>query len=287
MWKYYAFKIAGFTIAHFPRKIGYLIARLVADIVYILSPSLRATIADNMRHVLGLEADDAILKQAVRYVLRNAARNYLDLIRLPHIQLDDIERSISVHSWYNLEDALNKRNGVILVTAHLGSFDMAAQIFAVRSIKTTIVVESLEPPSLLRHVVALRESNGLHFVPAQSGALQIMIQALRRGETVLIVSDRDIAKNGRKSIFFGEETTLPDLAVRLAMRTGAAVVPVFNLRRDAGQYDVYFEPAINVIPGGNGAIIKNMEQITIVMEKYIKSCPEQWTVLSPIWAKEA
>jgi len=234
-----------------------------------------------------LEADDTKLKQAVRAVLRNTARNYFDLIKIPHIKPDDIEHSITVHNWHNLDDALKRRKGVIMVTAHLGSFDMVAQIFALRSIKTTIVVESLEPPSLLRHVVALRESNGLHLVPAQAGALQIMIQALRRGEMVLIVSDRDIANNGQKLTFFGEETTLPDLAVRLAMRTGADVVPAFNLRRGDGKYDAYFEPAINVIQGGNGAIIKNMEQITIVMEKYIKSCPEQWTVLSPIWAREA
>ena len=194
MWKYYAFKIAGFTIAYFPKSIGYIVARLVADIVYILSPSLRATIADNMRHVLGFEADDAILKQAVRAVLRNAARNYFDLIKIPHIKLDDIERSITVHGWHNLDDALKRRKGVIMVTAHLGSFDMVAQLFAVRSVKTTVIVESLEPLYLLRHVVALRESNGLTFVPAQAGALQIMIQALRRGETVLVVSDRDIAE---------------------------------------------------------------------------------------------
>lgn len=286
MWRYYAFRIAGFTLAYLPKKIGYLIASLVADIVYILSPGLSAAIADNMRHVLGLEADNAVLKQAVRGVLRNTARNYFDLIKIPHMKLNDIERCMIVHGWHNLEDALKKRKGVILVTAHLGSFDIAAQIFAVHSIKTTVLVESLEPPSLLSHVTALRESNGVAFVPARLGVLEEVIQTLRRGETVLFACDRDIAKNGLKSKFFGEETTLPTVAVQVAMRTGAAVVPIFNLRRDDGHYDIYLEPAIDIIPAGNGAVARNIQQITSVMEEYIRSCPEQWVVLSPIWATE-
>lgn len=284
MWRYFAFKIAGFTLAYFPKRVGYLIARVVADVVYLLSPALRAAIGDNMKHVLGPEADDATLKQAVRSVLRNVARNYFDLIKIPHMRLSDIESCITPNGWGNLEDALNKGKGVILVTAHLGSFDMAAQILAVRSIKATVLVESLEPPCLLRHVTALRESKGLTFMPAQPGVLEVVMGSLRRGEVVLLVCDRDIGKDGLKSNFFGEETTLPSAAVRIAMRTGAAVVPAFNLRRDGGRYDAYFEPAIEIIPSGNGAVARNVEQVTHVMEKYIKSCPEQWALLSPVWA---
>ncbi|MCL0060470.1 hypothetical protein M1N87_00830 [Dehalococcoidia bacterium] len=286
MWKYYAFRIAGFTVSYLPKKVGYLIACLIADTVYMLSPALRAAITDNMRHVLGSETDDATLRQHVRGVLRNVAKNYFDLIKIPHMKLHDIESCITVHGWHNLEDAMEKGKGVILVTAHLGSFDIAAQILAIRSIKTTVLVEPLQPPPLLNYITALRETNGVAFLPAHSGVLEVLRQSLRRGEAVLLVSDRNIAKNGLKLDFFSEETLMPWAAVHTAMRTEAAVVPAFNLRRGDGRYDVYFEPAIDVIPAGNAAREKNMEQIVKVMEKYIRSCPEQWVVLSPIWASE-
>jgi len=284
MWEYYAFKIAGFTLAYFHKKIGYLIARLVADTVYVLSPVLRAAIVDNIRHVLGSEADDATVEQVARDVLRNTAKNYFDLIKVPHIKLNEIESCIKVCGWHNLEGALKKGKGVIVITAHLGSFDIHMQIFAVRSIKTIVLVESLEPPALLRHIIALREINGVACLPAQSGVVQALMQSLRRGEVVVVACDRDTAKNGLKSSFFGEEVTLPTTAVRLAMRTGAAVVPVLNLRQGAERYDTSFEPAINVIPAGNGAVAENIEQVARVMEKHIRSCPEQWVVLNRIWA---
>ncbi len=286
MWSYLAFKLAGFTIAHLPTKAGYVIARLTADTVYIFWPSLRAAVAANMRAVLGSEVDNARLKRAVRAVFRNAAKNYFDLIHLPHMKLNDIESRITTHGWHNFEDALNSGRGVILVTAHLGSFDMAGQIFAARCAKVTILVEALKPAVLLNHVIALRRSKGLSCIPGQSGVLGVVTQALHRGEAVGLVCDRDIGKDGRKAKFFGKETTFPAGAVRIAMRTGAAVVPAFNLRREDGRYDVYFEPALDIIPSGDDAVARNMEQIIAVLEKYIRTSPEQWVVLSPIWPSE-
>ena len=87
------------------------------------------------------------------------------------------------------------------------------------------------------------------------------------------------------SLFFGQETRLPDIAVRIALRTGAAVIPVFNLRRDNGQYDVYVEPPIEVAPNGDGTVAEHMNEVILVMEKYIRSCPEQWVVLEPVWTE--
>ncbi|MDY6892185.1 MAG: lysophospholipid acyltransferase family protein [Chloroflexota bacterium] len=283
MWKYYAFRIAGFTLAYLPVQVGYAIAGIAADIVYLSSPSLRASVEDNMRHVLGTEADAATLKRAARGVMRNAAKNYFDQIKIPRMNLRDIENNITLKGWHNLEDALARGKGVVLVTAHLGSFDMGAQIFPARSVKTTILVEPLEPPVLLNHVIALRESQGLNVVPVQLGTLRSIIRSLHDGEAVVVACDRDFGNDSLRSDFFGEEASLPVGAVRIAARTGAAIIPVFNLRRGANQYTMCFEPAVPIDYSGNGTVAENVRLVTEVLEKYIKKCPEQWVVLSPIW----
>src|SRR5271169_5156568 len=106
MWKYYAFKIAGFSLSHLPRQAGYLGAILVADFSYIFFPRVGAGVADYMRHVLGTDADDAEIKRAVREVLRNVAKNYFDLIKLPRMRLDEIESLITANDWQYLENAM-------------------------------------------------------------------------------------------------------------------------------------------------------------------------------------
>ena len=266
-----------------PRCIGYLIATLVGDIIYLVSARIRGHIAGNVKHVLGPQADEASIRSIVRGVLRNASKNYLDLIRIPRMKPDEIKRQVTPHGVHNIVDALAKGKGVMLVTAHFGAFDVAVQLLAVHSVRTTILVEALEPARLLEHVVSLRRNKGLNIVPARSGALQAMLQALRNGEIVLVVCDRDVTGEAPKALFFGEETRLPDIGVRIALRTGAAIIPVFNLRREGGRYDVYVESPIEVATNGGRAVAEHMNQVIRVMENYIRSCPEQWAVLEPVW----
>ena len=77
MLTYYAFKIAQYTVAYLPNRIGYFFARLVADWICLSSPTTRANVSDNMKHVLGSDADDATIKKATRGVIRSVVRNYI------------------------------------------------------------------------------------------------------------------------------------------------------------------------------------------------------------------
>ncbi|MDM7999370.1 MAG: hypothetical protein QUS33_05050 [Dehalococcoidia bacterium] len=287
MAKYYAFLLAELTLSRLPKSIGYVIATIAADIVYALCPRLRQRVAGNIRHVLGPESASAEIRRAVRGVLRTTAKNYFDLIKIPRMKPEEIRRLVTPHGVHHVVDALASGKGVMLVTAHFGSFDLAVQLLAVHSVPTTILVEALEPEQLLNHVVWLRRNKGLNIIPAKAGALQIMTRALRNREIVLIACDRDVTGEAPKAIFFGAETRLPDIAVRIALRTGAAIIPVFSIRRDDGRYDVYVEPPIQATSSGSGAVAECMREVIGVMEKYIRSCPEQWAVLQPVWPENA
>ena len=148
-----------------------------------------------------------------------------------------------------------------------------------------MLVEQQEPSALLNHVISLRKSKGLTIVPNQVGVLRLLIKKLKKGEVVGLICDRDIVGDGLEFSFLGEETTLPTGAVRIGMRTKAAIVPVFNLRREDNRYDVYFEPALDIVETGSDAVARNMEQLIRVLERFISNCPEQWVVLSPIWER--
>jgi len=283
MWTYYGFKIAGFTIAFIPRKIGYFFSRLIGELIYLLSPGTRAAVFDNMRHVFGAKANKSSVRKAARGVLRNTIMNYYDLIKLPRKDHGDIEERVTKYGWHHLEDAYNSGKGLIIVTAHIGSFDTAAQSLAARSINTTILVEPLEPTKLLDHICSLRNSQGLSFIPANMGALRHLVRTLRNGEAILLTCDRDFAKDGIKMDFFGEEASMPAGAVRIAMKTGSIVVPAFNLRRAHGRYEVYVEPPIDIIYEGDGAVEENVARVTRALERCISRGPDQWVVLSRIW----
>ncbi|MFC2058103.1 lysophospholipid acyltransferase family protein [Chloroflexota bacterium] len=273
----------GLTLAWLPRRIGYLAAWLAGTLVYILSPGIRAAVADNIKHVLEPGTSEDTLKKTVRIVLINAAKNYFDLIHTPHMTLDDVEHNVTKHGWHHIEDMLKEGKGVMLFTAHLGSFDMTMHVLPAISAGITILVEPLEPPLLLRHVTRLREGKGVSILPVYPGVSKAAVKALRQRKVVLVACDRDVQNDGVAVKFFGEETTLPVRVIQLAMRAGAAIIPIFNIRRPDGRYDVFIEQPIEISPVKKKASVGDMERVVSIMEKNIRRYPEQWVVLSRVW----
>lgn len=204
-------------------------------------------------------------------------------MRIPKLNHNYLRSNIEVHNRINLDKALLKGKGAILFTAHLGSFDLAAQVLPLYFKEIIIPVEPLKPDILFKYICSLRDHNGISVVPATNGAMRTLFGSLRNGNILLFASDRSFNGTGVKAEFFGRETLMPKEAIRMAMITGAALVPVFNSRRNDGKIDIYVEPEIKISSKSDAAIDQNLKRTIVVMEKYIKRHVEQWVVLSPVW----
>jgi len=281
--QYYTFKILELMLGYLPKRLTYLFASILGAVAFRALPSLRRTVTGNISRVLRPADYNDKLDKTVRGVLTCTFRNYIDLLTLPHQSRDQIISSINVTGLHYLDAAMSKGKGAILYTAHLGCFDAALQALTAYPTQITVVVEPINPPLLLDYVTRIREFFGLNMLPAVRGALRKIIKLLRNGEVLLFALDKDTAGARVQSHFFGQKTSMPAEAVKIAMRTGAAIVPVFNNRRADGKYNLYIEPELDMIRNGNDSLAQNMERIARVMEKYISRFPEQWAVLEPIW----
>jgi lauroyl/myristoyl acyltransferase len=283
MGHYYIFKTLETVMRFLPKRLAYVLAGVLAAVAFMVLTSMRRTITGNISRALGPETSNSKLNKTVRRVISSTIKNYVDLLSLPHQSHKDIKRMVNVTGIAHLEEALSKGKGAILCTAHLGCFDTAFQILGAYSTQLTVVVEPIDPPILLNYVTSIRKEFGIDILPAVTGALKQIIKLLRNGEMLLFALDRDTAGARVQSHFFGKDTSMPAEAVKIAMRTGAAIVPVFNNRRRDGNYNLYIEPELDIIRNGNDSLAENMERIARVMEKYIRRFPEQWVVLEPIW----
>jgi len=204
------------------------------------------------------------------------------------LSLENIEEHVTIEGWHHLAEAVTNARGVIIATAHLGNFEHAAQVLALRGIEMTIFVEAFNSTPFLRNIAKLRQRNGGRILPIGIGALRDGLQILRHGGTMTMVCDRDIQGNGLKVNFFREETSLPYGAISLALRTGAAIVPAFSVRKPGNRFTIYIEPPLELVDIGNRnqSVKANLEKLVAIMEKYIRKYPEQWVVLEPIWRNQ-
>ncbi len=276
--------VAGFM----PMRLSYFLATLGGEALFLLSAKHRDVVSTNIERVVGLDLDKRRRRQKVRSVFKNMAKNYFDLTQLSQLRLENLEENVSIEGWHHLTKAVADGNGVIIASAHLGNFEVAAQVLALRGIKMTIFVEAFDSTPFLRNIAKLRQGNGASILPVSTGALKKGLQILRNGGTIGIVCDRDIQGNGLKVSFFGEETSVPSGAVSLALRTRAAIVPIFSVRKSSNRFAIYIEPPLRLVANGNRSqsVRANLERLVAIMERYIRQYPEQWMVLEPVWRNQ-
>ena len=125
---------------------------------------------------------------------------------------------------------------------HSGNWDMAG-VWMVQHFGTfTTVAERLKPESLYQRFIDYRESLGFEMLPLTGGErppFEVLTERLRDNGIVCLMADRDLTRSGVQVDFFGEPTRMPAGAAKLAIETGAALLPThcYNTR-DSWVFDV-------------------------------------------------
>ena len=203
-------------------------------LAWALSPAYRSRLHANARQA-GVPA------HAVRVSVAEAGRMVAELPRLwlrpPHQLLADPVRWEGAE---RVEQALGRPGGLMILTPHLGCFEVAAQSYVERfgaRQPLTVLYRPARKPWLRRFEDASRARPGLATAPATLAGVRQLLRALKRGETVGLLPDQ-VPPHGQGQWvpFFGRPAYTMTLAARLAAQAGAQVVLLWceRLPRGAG-----------------------------------------------------
>lgn len=287
MWKLALFRVAPHTLGRLPLPVLYSAVSLLANLFYLLSPKARRNVWDNLRHVMPAGTSKGQMRAAARRIFRNVSLYYADLIRLPLMDVDDFVRNRLIFHGFqeNLLPAIEAGNGVVIISGHYGNPELALQALIPLDVRIFALTEPVKPLSLSRLIDDIRSSTGHTFAAVSVGSVKSVMQRLRRGEVVALMSDRDI--EGPKAVlpFCGTETLMPTGPIEVALRTGAAVVPAFNFRK--GRYEIVasLEKPLDLQRSGDfdadvrAGTLRFLERL----EQHLRDDPTQWLVLEAIW----
>ena len=189
----------------------------------------------------------------------------------------------------HLTAAREMGKGAIVVTGHLGHWELGGLMLARHGLPLTVI--TLEEPStgLTRWREACRRQLGIKTItvgPGHPFAFVEMIQALRRNEFLAMLVDRPYNGTGTAVRFFGHETQFSTAPALLHQHTGAAVLPAFVIQDGKGGYITMAEPIIPMENDGanpQAALGTNTQRIASMFEGIIRRHPEQWFNYVPIW----
>jgi len=188
----------------------------------------------------------------------------------------------------NLEAARAKGKGVIVVTAHLGNWELGGILLALRGLPMTVVTLDEPSTALTEWRDAYRRRLGIKTIavgPGREFAFVEMLQTLRRGECLAMLVDRPYADTGSPVRLFGRDSAFSSAPAILWQHSGAPVVPAFVVRRPSGGYLSFAEPAVEMHTGADprAALAANTQALASIFETVIRRYPEQWFNYVPLW----
>lgn len=240
----------------------------------------------NLARVLGV-APAEVPAQLMRASLTSYARYWREAFRLPTMDHAALAAQLheSVRGSANVEAALRAGRGAVLALPHSGNWDMAGVWLAQTHGGFTTVAERLEPESLYRRFVAFRESLGFEVLPLSGGArppFEVLAERLTDNKLVCLMADRDLTRNGVAVDFFGESTRMPAGPAKLAMQTGAALLPAHVWFEGAG-WAVRIGPPLDCSSGDVGVITQALAD---EFAEGIAAYPQDWHMLQPQWVAD-
>ena len=272
----------------FPRRSLYWLSDLLAKVGFHICRDFRSRSMSNIQLAFGPQ----LSKAEVAFIARRSLRNFLRACVETGIALESSDKELSakipVLGREHLEAAQRKGKGVIVLSAHLGNFCLAACRLAIDGYSTYVVINqprNARCADLMDQYRRLRvRERTIHARPRHQ-ALQTLTAVLRRGEVAVILADEYRKGSGIRVPLFGKAVIARRGPVTLALRTGAAVVPVCMVRRPDDSLQLIIEPELELERSGKGKaeIQENTLRLTKWLERTVRTYPDQWNWMNIRW----
>jgi len=268
-----------------PRPLSRAFAIAVARVVYLLHFRLRQVGMRNLEMVFP-EKSVAERRRILRGVFTSLGRQLAELCQFPRYTPENIDEVVVYDGLENYERAYAEGKGVLFLTAHFGGWELSAFAHSLHGHWLHIVMRPMDNEYLDRLLQQYRTMHGNKTVN-KDDFVRGLLAAMKAGETVGILMDTNMTPpQGIFVDFFGIPACTASGLARIALRTGAAVVPGFTIWDTASQkYRLRFDPALELIRTGHleADIASNTEMFTKVIEGYVRKYPDQWLWVHRRW----
>ena len=259
-----------------------------------LGGRLRSNLARNARQIFGRVLGRAEGRAFARAVVGNFYDFVADVGRSSRATAEQLRgRVASVHGEDRYADVRSQRRGALLVTAHMGAFEvgLAALRGWERDVHVVFKRDAFDAFERIRSRV--RQNLGVREAPIDDGIASLvrLRDALRNDEVVVMQADRAMPGQRAQVVpFLSGRLSLPVGPVKLARLTGSPIVPVFIVRLDDGRFTIHLDAPIEA---GTDADASDddadpaLRAIARSIETFVGRFPEQWLVLDPVFVDDA
>jgi Kdo2-lipid IVA lauroyltransferase/acyltransferase len=268
-----------------PRRAARGFASSVTSLLFSLLPRLKKTAEFNLRLAFP-DWTDAQRRAVTRRMLRNLGWMAAEFARFPRLTKENIEKIVVLEEHENFLEGQKHGRGVLYLTGHIGAWELSSFAHALYGYPLHYMARPLDNKRLDALVNRYRCTSGNRPIFKNESA-RVMLKILKDSGTIGILADQNtLPAEGAFVDFFGESACTTTGLARLALHTGAAVVPGYAYWDETTQtYRLRFEPPVELIRTGDTErdVVLNTQRFTKLIEEIIRKHPDQWIWVHARW----
>ena len=224
------------------------------------------------------------LKRIRSSMYANLGMNVVESLRVAGIDQNFVDRHITLLGEERIDEARKEGSGVLVLTAHVGNWEMLCVIAPMFGHRLTIVAKAMKSESLTRFIKQTRGRFGTRALPSKN-VYRECLRVLRNKETLGFILDQNRTQvDGVFVDFFGKPACTSIGLALLSYQAKAPVVPVFAVRKPGGHHEMHLLPVIEPPPNREPETIRAYTQrYTTEIENMIRQYPDQWIWVHRRW----
>jgi KDO2-lipid IV(A) lauroyltransferase len=281
------YRLIHFTIrmmSYFPYPVAQFKGKGLGIVAYLFPMSRKKVALENIKQSFG-GITEREAKRLLRKVYMHFGRMFFEIPHITRLTPENLDHYVTFEGRENLERAIGKGNGVFVLTAHFGNWELMAAAMAILWNRSAVVVRPADFGPLDRVTNELRAWHGTDIIPKQRAMRQIL-NAVRENKLVGILLDQNVDwYEGAFVPFLGRWACTNKGLALIALRTGTPVIPAFPIRQKDGRYLIILEREIGLQNTGHKTadVEANTEIFTRIIEKYVKEYPDHWFWFHKRW----
>ena len=286
----WTFRTANWLQSVLPLPLLELMAQFIGHLACDLCDGKRDIMRENLRPITGQTGPE--LDSTVRSGFVHFIQMIADNLRFLNGTLEEVSEVVAEWSGLeHIEAAQAAGKGTVLITGHLGAWELGGILLAVRDIPVTVVTLAEPRPELGAWREKYRQKFGIDTITLGENpfAFLSIVQTLRKNGIVALLVDRPYGDNAVPVQMFGRTTQFSPAASLLWQHTGATILPAFVFAQPCGKYSSRAYPPIEMRHAATPAESHhaNTQRIADFFASLLQIYPDQWYNFVPVWTPPA
>jgi len=274
-------------IANLPHKYILCLGRLLGKFMYYADVPHRRIVRRNLKFVYP-EWTLKRIKETSLKIFQNIGITFIEICQIASISKEKLLSKSKIKGEKLLLDAIKDNKGAILISAHLGNWEIVAPYLSANiNARASMVGRRLRVKQINNLINGLRTRFGATVIDKEEG-MPKMMRAIREGKMLGIMLDQGTQSSmGVKVNFYGKAVTATIGPALLALRCKCPVIPIFGVREVDGSLTIIVEPPLKLTRTKDlKADLKTNTQLMVnAIEKAVRAYPEQWFWVHKRWKK--